>query len=222
VRFKATAADPRIALKGTEEQVARSVTAGMREITDGLKEDLRSDVRESGLGQRLANTWRGQTFPRTGESAEAAAYVSSNAPKLIDAFDRGVTITARNRRFLAIPTPEAGVRQVSKRRSKGSTNNTLTPAAWERETGVKLRFVPSKNGGGVLVADAFYRRQAARYQGRKSFRAIKEAGPDKGRSFVVIFVLVRQVKLRKRLDIAATAKRWADRVPGAIAANWEA
>lgn len=95
MRFTATVADPRAALKGTEEQVARSVTAGMREITEGLKEDLRSDVRESGLGQRLANTWRGQTFPRTGESAEAAAYVSTNAPKLIDAFDRGVTITAR-------------------------------------------------------------------------------------------------------------------------------
>ncbi|MGW5960753.1 DUF6441 family protein, partial [Methylorubrum thiocyanatum] len=59
-------------MKGTEQQIARSVTAGMREITDGLKEDLRADVRESGLGQRLANTWRGQTFPRTGESTEAA------------------------------------------------------------------------------------------------------------------------------------------------------
>ncbi|MER2249540.1 DUF6441 family protein [Methylorubrum podarium] len=222
MRFSTTVTDPRAAMNGTERQIARSVTAGMREVTDGLKEDLRADVRAAGLGQRLANTWRGQTFPRTGESAESAAYVSSNAPKLIDAFDRGVTITARNRRFLAIPTPDAGVRQVSKRRSKGSTGNTLTPAAWERETGIRLRFIPSRNGGGVLVADAYYRRQAARYQGRKSFRPIKEAGPDKGRSFVVIFVLVRQVKLRKRLDIDATAKRWADRVPGAIAANWEA
>ncbi|MEZ0252622.1 MAG: DUF6441 family protein [Methylobacteriaceae bacterium] len=221
MRFSAKVSDVRSLLSGTEVQVARSVTAGMRQITDGLKEDLRSDVRESGLGQRLANTWRGQTFPRTGESAEAAAYVSTNAPKLIDAFDRGVTITAQGRKYLAIPTPDAGVRQISRRRSKGSTGNTLSPASWERETGVKLRFVPSKSGG-VLVADAFYRRQAARYQGRKSFRAIKEAGPDKSRSFVVIFVLVKQVKLRKRLDIATTAKRWADRVPGAIAANWEA
>jgi hypothetical protein len=33
--------------------------------------------------------------PKTGESADAASYVSSNAPKLIDAFDRGVTITAK-------------------------------------------------------------------------------------------------------------------------------
>ena len=220
MRFTATAADPRAALKGTEEQVARSVTAGMREITTGLKEDLRADVREAGLGDRLANTWRGQTFPKTGESAEAAAYVASNAPKLIDAFDRGVTIRAQGGKYLAIPTPDAGVRQVSKRRSKGSTNNTLSPAAWERETGATRRFVPSKSGG-VLVTDAFYRRQAARFQGRKSFRPIRESGPDRGRSFVVIFVLVRQAKLRKRLDIATTANRWAARVPSAIAANWE-
>ncbi|MFG5121617.1 DUF6441 family protein, partial [Methylorubrum sp. POS3] len=64
MRFTARAGDPRAALKGTDEQIARSVTAGMRAVTDGLKEDLRADVREAGLGQRLANTWRGQTFPK--------------------------------------------------------------------------------------------------------------------------------------------------------------
>ncbi|UMY16657.1 DUF6441 family protein [Methylobacterium organophilum] len=221
MRFSATASSPAAALAGTEQQIAKSVTAGMRQITDGLKGDLRGEVVSAGLGQRLANTWRGQTFPRSGESTEAAAYVSSNAPKLIDAFDRGVTIVAKGRKYLAIPTPDAGVRQISARRGNGSTGNTLTPAAWERETGVKLRFVPSKSGG-VLVADAFYRRQAARFQRRKSFKPIRESGPDKGRAFVVIFVLVRQVKLPKRLDIEATAKRWADKIPGAIAANWQA
>ena len=130
-------------------------------------------------------------------------------------------MTAKTGKFLAIPAPDAGGRQVSRRRGKGSTGNGLTPAAWERETGVKLRFVPTRTGG-LLVADAFYRRQASRYQGRKTFRPIRESGPDKGRKFVVIFILVRQAKLRKRLDIDATAKRWADRVPGAIAAHWQA
>ena len=221
MRFTARAPDVRSTLAGAEVQIARSVTAGMREITEGLKEDLRDEVKAAGLGQRLANTWRGRTFPTTGESVEAAAYVSTNAPKLIDAFDRGVTIAAKGGKYLAIPTPDAGVRQLSKRRTKGSADNTLSPAAWERETGVKLRFVPTRSGG-VLVADAFYRRQAARFQRRKSFRPIREAGPAQGRRFVVIFVLVRQAKLRKRLDIETTARIWADRVPSAIAANWSA
>lgn len=218
MRFSRTVPDVAAALRGAGIEVAKSVTAGMREITDGLKQDLRNDVVSTGLGKRLANTWRGQTFPRTGESIEAAAYVSSNAPKLIDAFDRGVTIVAKGRKYLAIPTADAGVRQTAGRRASGSTGNTLTPAAWERETGVKLRFVPSGKGG-VLVADGFYRRQASRLQGRKSFRPIREAGPTQGRAFVVVFILVKQVKLRKRLDLDATAQRWADRVPGAIVAN---
>lgn len=219
MKFSAQVPDVRALLSGTEVQVAKSVTAGMRDVTEGLKQDLRDDVVAAGLGKRLSNTWRGLTFPKTGDSTEASAYLYSNAAKLIDAFDRGVTITTKTGKYLAIPTPDAGVRQISKRRTKGSTNNGLTPAAWERETGVKLRFVPSKSGG-VLVADAFYRRQAARYQGRKSFRAIQEAGPTSGRKFVVIFILVRQAKLRKRLDVEATAKQWAERVPGAIAAKW--
>ncbi|WP_018261889.1 DUF6441 family protein [Methylobacterium sp. WSM2598] len=221
MRFSASAPDVRKALSGSEVQIARSVTAGMRQVADGLKEDLRDDVRKAGFGQRLANTWRGRTFPTSGESVDAAAYVSSNAPKLIDAFDRGVTISAKGGKYLAIPTADAGVRQVSARRAKGSTGSGLTPAAWERETGVKLRFVPTRTGG-VLVADAYYRRQAARFQRRKSFKAIREAGPASDRSFVVIFVLVRQAKLRKRLDIDAVAHAWAEKVPGAIAANWQA
>lgn len=219
MRFTASIPDFAKEMAGAEEDIARSVTAGMREISVGLKDELREDVRKAGLGDRLANAWRGTLYPRSGASVEAAAYVYSNAPKIIDAFDRGVTITARNRRFLAIPTPDAGLRQTAQRRSRGSSTG-LTPAAWERETGVKLRFVPGKSGGGVLVADAFYRRQAARFQRRKSFRPIKEGGPNKGRTFVVIFVLVRQARMRKRLDIDATAKRWADQIPSAVARNW--
>jgi len=35
-----------------------------------------------------------------------------------------------------------------------------------------------------------------------------------------IFLLVRQVKLRKRLDLARDAARTVDGVPGLIVANW--
>jgi hypothetical protein len=37
---------------------------------------------------------------------------------------------------------------------------------------------------------------------------------------VVVFILVPQVTLRKRLDIASIAHRWAGRVPGTIASHW--
>ncbi len=35
-----------------------AVTTGVREATQGLKSELRSQIEGSGLGSRLANTWR--------------------------------------------------------------------------------------------------------------------------------------------------------------------
>jgi len=37
---------------------------------------------------------------------------------------------------------------------------------------------------------------------------------------VPIFLLVRQIKLRKRLDLARDAKAAQERIPGAIVAEW--
>ena len=37
-----------------------AVTTGVREATQGLKSELRSQIEGSGLGSRLANTWRGR------------------------------------------------------------------------------------------------------------------------------------------------------------------
>lgn len=96
------------ALAETEKYIERAVTSGMRDAADGLKQDLREDVVAAGLGERLSRTWRGKIFPEVGESAEAAAYVWSRAPKIVDAFDRGVVIRSASGLFLAIPTAAAG------------------------------------------------------------------------------------------------------------------
>ena len=96
-------------LTEAEGEAARSVTGAMREVTEGLKSDLRADVVDGGLGQRLANTWRGKTYPESAVSLEAASFVWSKAPNLVDAFDRGVTIRSKSGFWLAIPTPAAGV-----------------------------------------------------------------------------------------------------------------
>lgn len=39
MRFSATASDPAAALAGTEKEIAIAVTAGMREVTEGLKQE---------------------------------------------------------------------------------------------------------------------------------------------------------------------------------------
>ena len=96
------------ALAETEKDIERAVTSGIRDAADGLKQDLREDVVAAGLGARLSRTWREITFPEVGASSGAAACVWSRAPKIVDAFDRGVVICSARVLFLATPTAAVG------------------------------------------------------------------------------------------------------------------
>jgi hypothetical protein len=204
-------------LAEAETDAARSVTGAMREVTEGLKSDLRADVVDGGLGQRLANTWRGKTYPEGAVSLEAASFVWSKAPNIVDAFDRGVTIKSSRGFWLAIPTSAAGVKGIS---TTGAMKR-ITPGGWERRTGMRLRFVYRRGRPSLLVADnarlskkGLARSNIGRTRGGAQFTRLK------GRTTVVVFILVPQASLRKRLDIASIAHRWADRVPGTIASHW--
>jgi len=217
MRFTLKIDDIAKGLAGTEAQMARSVTSAMREVTDGLKADLRADVVGAGLGQRLANTWRGKTYPQSDVSIDAAAFVWSKAPNLVDAFDRGVTIRSKSGFWLAIPTPAAGVKGLS---ANGAMQR-ITPGGWERRTGMRLRFVFRRPGPSFLVADNA--RLSKKGLAKPNIGRRRGGGPYTrltGRSTVVIFILVPQVSLSKRLNIESVARRWGERVPGLIANHW--
>jgi hypothetical protein len=217
MRFTIKTDDLAKGLGEVELETARSVTDAMREVTEGLKSDLRADVVDAGFGQRLANTWRGKTYPDSAVSLEAASFVWSKAPNIVDAFDRGVTIRSSRGFWLAIPTPAAGLKGLS---ATGGMKR-ITPGGWERRTGMRLRFVYRRAGPSLLVADnaRLTKRGLARANtGRtRSGAAYTRLA---GRTTVVAFLLVPQVTLKKRLDIASVAQRWADRIPSVIAARW--
>ncbi|MBS9477743.1 DUF6441 family protein [Ancylobacter radicis] len=195
------------ALAETEKDIERAVTSGMRDATAGLKQDLREDVVAAGFGERLSRTWRGKTFPEVGESAEAAAYVWSRAPKIVDAFDRGVVIRSVRGPFLAIPTAAAG----KSGRSAAGSREKITPEGWQRRTGLKLRFVYRRGRPSLLVAD----------DARINTRGLAARNRRKtGQVSVIVFILVPQVALKKRLDVEGAAKRQAARVPSLIARHW--
>ena len=217
MRFTLKTDDLTKGLTEAEGDAARSVTGAMREVTEGLKADLRADVVDAGLGQRLANTWRGKTYPEGGVSLEAASFVWSKAPNIVDAFDRGVTIKSARGFWLAIPTPAAGVKGLS---ATGGMKR-ITPGGWERRTGMKLRFVYRRGRPSLLVADnARLSKKGLARPNIGRTRAGAQFTRLKGRSTVVVFILVPQVTLQKRLDIASAARRWADRVPGLLASHW--
>ena len=180
-----------------------AVTAAMREVGSGLKTAWRGQITGAGLGRRLANSIRSQTYPKAGESLNAAALVWSKAPVIVGAHDTGPLIRSRDGFWLAIPLPAAG---------KGRRGGRITPGEWERRRGLRLRFVYRRQGPSLLVAE-----------GRLNTKGRAVASRSKtGRGLVTapIFLLVPQVKLPKRLDLARDADRALDGVPGLIVAHW--
>ncbi len=181
----------------------KAVTAAMREAGTGLKTAWRGQITGAGLGRRLANSIRLATYPKAGESLNAAALVWSKAPVIVGAHDTGPLIRSRDGFWLAIPTEAAG---------RGLRGAKLTPGEWERRRGLRLRFVYRRTGPSLLVAE-----------GRLNSRGLGVASRSKtgrGRTTVPIFLLVPQVKLPKRLDLDRDAERALDSVPGLIVANW--
>lgn len=192
------------------------VTRGIRIAGEGLKKDWRGQVVASGLGQRLANTVRAQTYPAQGQSIGAAALAYSRAPVVVDAHDRGALIRSAVGLWLAIP-----LGNVQKMRGAtsmgGAPNGRITPAGWEQKTGRKLRFVYRAGKPGLLVDDGTP-------LGRKYTDPVGWKGSKKGgrRNVTVpIFLLIPQAKLRKKLDLDTAAEAWGERLPGLILSNWK-
>ena len=181
----------------------KAVSTTMAQAGASLKSAWRVQITGAGLGQRLANTIRSQTYPKGRNSLDAAALVWSNAPVIIGAHDAGPLIRSASGFWLAIPLPAAG---------KSTKGGRITPGEWERRTGLRLRFIYRRRGPSLLVAE-----------GRLNSKGRAVASKSKtgrGLTTAPIFLLVRQVKLPKRIDLAKDAERAAAAIPGSIVANW--
>ena len=68
------------------QNAASAVTSGIKQATDGLKTSMRSQVKNSGLSSRLANTWLGDVFPKAKKSISAAGIVYTKAPTIMEGY----------------------------------------------------------------------------------------------------------------------------------------
>lgn len=182
----------------------KAVSAAIKDAGTGLKTAWRSQITGAGLGSRLARTIRSETYPKARPSLNAAALVWSKAPVIISAHDTGPLIRSRGGLWLAIPTEAAG---------RGRGGKRPTPREWEARTGLTLRVIPRRRGPSLLVTE-----------GRLNSKGRAVASRSKtgrGLTSVPIFLLVKQVRLRKRLDLARDAERAVNGLPEKIVANWE-
>ena len=188
----------------------KAVTRAIRSAGDGLKLEMRTQTRQAGLGNKMANTWRGDIFPRSGESLGAAATVYTKAPTLMRVFAEGATIKSKSGLFLAVPTDAAPKRGVGGKR--------ISPATFPEHTLGQLRFVYRRRGPSLLVVDNVRigaggraRSNVTRRKDGTSFTRLK------GRTTVAMFLMLPQVRIRKRpIDLQFSAEKWQGRVPTLI------
>lgn len=187
--------------------------AAMKWAADQTKADWRSQVRGAGLGNRLSNAIRGQAYQNaTKPSVGAWALVWSKAPKITAAHEQGALIRSASGFWLAIPTAAAG---------RGTGGGKVTPAQWEKRNGRQLRFIYRK-GKTALLIDEGRAAPGNVMVRRRSRGGDRLAAPRtfKNRS-VIMFVLVPQVKLKKKLDLFGAAEQVSAALPSRIAALWK-
>ncbi|WP_417844837.1 DUF6441 family protein [Thalassospira sp.] len=196
--------DLRRVLKVTSDGLEKAVTQGIRETAPEVKQFLRAQVRNAGMGSRLANSWRDQAYPKRGNSFDAAALVWTKAPKIVNAFDKGVLIRSGSGFYLAIPTENAP--------KKGLGGKRISPSNFPEYRYGPLRLVYRRNGPSLLVVDGVGFTKTGRVsRQRKNGGRLKSGAYGRGVATVPMFVLVRQVKLKKRFDVK-DAERYGARV----------
>jgi Family of unknown function (DUF6441) len=119
-------------------------------------------------------------------------------------------IRSKRGRFLAIPTDNAP--------RKGTDGRRISPITFPEHRFGPFRFVPRESGPSLLVVDglrASFSRKSGELRGfrRATDRALRSG---QGLTTVVMFLLVPQVKLSKRLNLARAAERWSAQLPALI------
>ncbi len=197
--------------KFMREQVASAetaVTEGVRKVSNEIRDDLRTQVVSAGLGVPMSRTWKVAFYPKGRKSIKAAGLIYPDMPKVIRAFTSGEPIRTKHGSFLAVPTPAAP--------KKGVGGKRISPSNFPEHSLGKLVFVYRPRGVSLLVVENLKAGSTGKF--RKAPDSARRSG--RGLTTVVMFFLVPQVRLRKRLDLAAVADKHTPDLPQAILDAW--
>ncbi len=215
-------------LKEAGDNLAAVMTNAIADAGEWLQQELRGQVRAAGLGAGLEKAWRFEAYPPGKRaSTRAAVLVFSKAQRLHAAFETGATIRAMNAKWLVLPLPAAEAlgfweRPKGRRGKFEMYNNRVgTNVRWSNvEAAIgrygRLRFVPLDGGRkALLVADGLSRGRQRTIR-KRLVGAGSLAAANQVRDSVPLFLLLKQTRIAKRLDIAGAAERARDRVPAEV------
>lgn len=191
---------------------------GQERLRDDVVNHLRGGANHAGgelkskAGKGLSKSWRMKIYPERGsQSLDAAAWIYSTAPDIINAFDLAVTITVKNSKYLAIPTGFAKALSSRTKGGDGVDGGKSRVAAAIARFGT-LRFAPFRNkpGGFLLAPASALTKRQKRDAGRRRASVLRPDARAGAFDWVVVFVLVPKARMPKLLhsrDIMARLSR---------------
>jgi hypothetical protein len=170
--------------------VLRGALNGVIEETRGLEQDLEK-VTQDAVPGRLYRGWQSGTLKRIAREPSGWVYFGggSRSRGAITFWTQPGRITGKSGQWLAIPTAAAGVR---------GRKRDLTPGEWERQHGVRLRFVYRPGKPGLLVLDEGV------LSGKKQVGRLNTARrrvTGRGNTTIPIFVLIPYVEFANAFSV---------------------
>ena len=168
------------------KRLGEAAAAARDIIGTRAKLSLRQEIRSSGLGERLATTWRFQAYGHGRSSPlNPVALVFSKAPKIVTAFSANTVITPKGT-YLAIPTENTPRRG----------NRYMKPNEVEEKFQQSLVLIHGRGQQILVFVDAIKGKSG------KGYRRASKKRIASGREveMVLMYVFVRQVHLKKRLN----------------------
>lgn len=174
--------------EGVHLRIARGARNAAEIMAARAKVRLRADVIEGGLGDKVANAWRADIYPKSAaqRTHTPAVHIYSKAPLIVTAFGEATTIRAKNARYMAIPTENCP--RVGRRKA--------TPVEVEAMFNQDLIIFHGRGQQMLAFVDVVKAKRPGKFR-----RATKgRAKQGRKSEMVLMFVMVRQVHLTKRLD----------------------
>lgn len=172
----------------------------MEELADELVGKLQYDFQQSGMenADRLKKAaWRRSEIYGKGRSLSPAAWIFSKLPVVVQAFENGVTIRAKDGKGLLIPNPDVwpGGRA---RFGRGRKMGDIWALAAARFGDLQVVRRPGKNP--IVVAKVRMSEVTGRFR-KASASALKREGAGKasGLASIIVFTIARDAKLPKLL-----------------------
>lgn len=213
MHLRLDASDFDLALTGQlskwRESVRTSYMEAAREALEVIgaegKAKLRADLRGAGLGA-LEKTWQTEMHPRKGLAWAPAVEIFSKAPVIVSAFEEGATIKPTKEGMLAIPIPGSYAEDFPN--PKGADDKVDYA---RRRFGDRLFVIPANGQRPAILAA---RMVGVSKGGRLGPRKKTKTGKfTKGTQTAMLFYLVPQARLKKRLDIKTIFGELQQRLP---------